>query len=331
MKTAVIGVGVAGSSHLFDLVSSNAFDVVAVCSSHKEKAQEAAEIFGVPAPYADVAELLSAHSLDAVVIAAPPHATAGILKCCLAAGAWVIVDKPAAHSGPALRAVIEDAGAKAGRARVAYNRRYQGHVSRARDLIAAHALGPLASVDCQWAGPFTRRYTSSSTYRVHVGPGDAVLLDTVCHVIDTLAILGLGTLTADQARLTALPTGAEVAAEIRLTDQDLQVPVTVSVQDHGEDDEWQITAHGQRGFLELDRHELRGECDGLPIRLAASDVRPVDDLLLLDTGQPAYGATLEEAAQVLETIDKIRATAGQARRAWTRPRAKALGRLNGAC
>lgn len=331
MKTAVIGVGVAGSSHLFDLMSSEYFDVVAVCASHEDKAQETAEIFGVPSAHADVTELLAAHSLDAVVIATPPHATAGILTCCLAAGAWVIVDKPAAHNGPALRAVIENAGAQAGRARVAYNRRYQGHVSRARDLIAALALGPLTSVHCQWAGPFRQRYSSTSTYRVHAGPGDAVLLDTVCHVIDTLAILGLGALAADETRLTALPMGAEVAAEIRLTDQELQVPVTVSVQDRGEDDEWQITAHGRKGFLELDRHELRGECGGLPIRLAASDVRPVDDLLLLDTGQPAYGATLEEAAQVLETIDRIRAVASRPRRAWTRPRAKALGRLNGAC
>lgn len=331
MKTAVIGVGIAGSSHLFDLVSSGDFDVVAVCSAHRETARKAADTFAIPAAHTNVTELLSVHSLDAVVLATPPHATPGILARCLKTGAWAIVDKPAAPGGPALRAVIEDAGALAGRARVAYNRRYQAHVGRARDLIAERALGPLVSADCQWAGPFTRRYTSPSTYRVHAGPGEAVLLDTVCHAIDTLMILGFVAIAVNEAHLMTLPSGAEVAADIRLTDQDLRVPVTVSVKDHGEDDDWRITVRGKQGVLELDRRELRGEHGGLPVRQAASDMRPTDDLLLLDAGKPAHGATLGEAAQVLEIIDKIRAAARQSRRTWTRPRAKALGRLNGAC
>lgn len=331
MKTAVIGVGIAGSSHLFDLVSSRDFDVVALCSSREETARKAAETFAIPAVHTDVTELLAVHDLDAVVIATPPHATPGILTRCLAAGTWVIADKPAAPSGPALRTVIENSGVLAERARVAYNRRYQGHVRSASDLIKTRALGALTSVRCEWAAPFTRRYTSSSTYRVHAGPGDGVLLDTACHVIDTLAVLGLSELTVDHARVTRLPTGADVAAEIHLTDQGLRVPVTVSIGDGGEDDAWRISICGQQGFLELDRHEQRGEHRGIEVRQAATGRRPVDDLLLLNSRESVHGATLREAAQVLETIDRVRAAAGLVKRAWTRPRAKALGRLNGAC
>jgi predicted dehydrogenase len=331
MRTAVIGVGIAGWSHLFDLVSSSDFDVVAVCASRAETAREAAGLFGIPAAHCDVSELLAVHAPDAVVIATPPHVTPGILARCLAAGAWVISDKPAAPGGQALREVIEDAGMLADRARVAYNRRYQGHVSRARDLIAEGALGTLTEVICRWTGPFAQRYTSPSTYRALAGPGEAVLIDTACHVIDTLAILGLGAMAVDEARVTALPSRAETGAEMHLTHEDLRLPVVVSIRDHGEDDEWRVIVRGRTGILELDRHALRGECDGLPIRQAASDVRPVDDFLLLGSGQRAHGATLEEAALTLDTIDRIRAVAGWGKREWMRPRAKALGRLNGAC
>lgn len=331
MKTAVIGAGVAGTSHLFDLVSSDKFEVVAVCTAHGESARSAAGTFGVPAACSHVDELLAVHSPDAVVIAVPPHETPGILSRCLTAGTWVLADKPAAPSGAALRTVIDQAGSLAHRARVAYNRRYQKHAIRARDLIAAGVLGPLTSVECQWSGPFTSRYTSGPTHRANAGPGDAVLLDTACHVLDSLTFLGLAQLTVDTARLTVLASGAEVAAEIRLTDPGRDIPVAISIRDHGDDDEWRIIVRGQRGTLELDRRELRGEYGGIPVRQAANDTRPVDDLLHLADGEPAYGASLEEAARVLDTIDQVRAAAGLGKRAWIRPRAKALGRLNGAC
>lgn len=331
MKTAVIGAGIAGTSHLFDLVSSDDFDVVAVCTSHGESARAAAATFGIPAACSDVDELLAVHAPDAVVIAVPPHQTPGILSRCLTAGAWVLADKPAAPTGAALRAVIDHVGPLAQRARVAYNRRYQEHVACAREVIAAGVLGPLTSVDCQWAGPFTFRYTSGATHRSTAGPGNAVLLDTACHVLDTLAVLGLAPLAVDAAELTVLPSGAEVAAEIRLVGPGRQIPVTVSIRDHGKNDEWRITVRGQCGYLELDRRELRGEHRGVPVRQAASDSRPVDDLLLLAAENPTHGASLEEAARVLETIDQVRVAAGLGKRAWVRPRAKALGRLNGAC
>jgi predicted dehydrogenase len=331
MKSAVIGAGIAGTSHLLDLVSSSEFDVVAVGASRMETAQEAASTFGITAAYASVPGLLAAHAPEAVVIAVPPHASPGILRTCLEHGALVVIDKPAAADGSALRTVIGHAGPAAGRAVVAYNRRYQGHVARARDLIRAGALGSLTAVECRWTGPFTRRYTSGATYRRAVAPGHAVLLDTVCHVIDTVVILGVRALVVDEARLTALPSGAEVAAEIRLAAGDPRIPVAISVQDHGEDDQWRITIRGDRGILELDRHKLTGVCEGCRVDEAASSERPVDDLLRLADGNSPLGATLDEAAQVLDIIDRIRAVAVQARRPWIRPRAKALGRLNGAC
>jgi predicted dehydrogenase len=332
MRTAVIGVGVAGSSHLFDLVSSSDFDVISVCSSRMETAERAACVFDVPAACRDVSELLSVHRPEAVVIATPPRATPGILAQCLAAGLWVVVDKPAGPDAQSLRKVIISVGTRASRARVAYNRRYQGHIDRVRGMIAGGGLGQLTGVDCCWTGPFARRYRSPDTFRKDAGFGEGVLLDTASHIIDTLAVLGLGSPTVQCSRLVALPSGADISAEICLIHGLQHTPIAVSIRDGGEDDNWQIIIRGRSGHLELDREGVRGQCQGCPVlQQAASIQRPVDDLLRMRRGQPAYGATLYQAVEALDTIDQIRAASTRAKRAWQRPRAKALGRLNGAC
>lgn len=332
MRTTVIGVGVAGSSHLFDLVSSSKFDVVAVCASRIETAKHAASLFGIPAACHDVSELLSVHQPEAVVIATPPQVTPTILTQCLLAGAWVVVDKPAGPDAQSLRRVVTSVGTLASRARVTYNRRYQGHIGFARSVIARGSLGQLTAVDCRWTGPFVRRYKSPDTYRKNAGLGDGVALDTACHIIDTLAVLGLGSPTVQSARLIALAAGADIGAEIRLTHRHQRTLITVSIRDGGEDDTWQITIRGTSGHMKLDREGLYGQCPGLPdIAQAASIQRPVDDILRMCRGQAAYGATLHQAVEVLDTIDQIRASSARAKRPWQRPRAKALGRLNGAC
>jgi predicted dehydrogenase len=331
MRTAVIGVGVAGSSHLLDLVSSSEFEVIAVCASRMETAQNAACLFGIPAACHDVSDLLRVHRPEAVVIATPPPVTPGIITQCLTAGTWVLVDKPAGPDAQSLREAITAAGSDAGRARVAYNRRYQEHVDHARSVIAADGLGPLTAVDCHWTGPFASRYKSPGSYRKGTRLGDGVVLDTACHIIDTLAVIGLGSPAVQHACLKALPAGADIGAEIHLAHGHRRTPIRVSIGEGGEDDRWQIIIRGQSGQLELDRDGLHGQCHGLPVvKQAISFQRPVDDLLRLRGGQPAYGATLGQAAETLDTIDQIRAAA-RVKRPWQRPRAKALGRLNGAC
>lgn len=79
--------------------------------------------------------------------------------------------------------------------------------------------------------------------RTSSGLGDGVVLDTACHIIDTLAVLGLGSPTVQSARLMALAAGAE----IRLTHRHQRTPITVSIRDGGEDDTWQVTIRGTSG------------------------------------------------------------------------------------
>jgi len=323
----VVGVGVAGKSHLFDLVSDDRFAVVTVCASRRDTAEHAAHTFGVTHAHDDPDALLVGGRLDGIVLATPPAVTPVLLRRALDAGLAVLVEKPGAGSAADLRAVVQGAPA-AQRVAVAYNRRYQRHVHEARRLVAAGALGPPNEVGCRWRAPFRERYSGGDTFRPRVPWGHGVVLDTACHVLDTLLFLGLGPLTVSAARLVRGATDADVEAHFDLIGRD-GVRITTHI-DEGPHEDWVLALRGPLGTMTITRSQLVTTRDGHTERVEQDDLaRPVDDLLRLGTGRPPRGATATEATSCLSVVDAVRRVA--VRRPWSRPRAKALGRLNGAC
>lgn len=329
MNVGVVGVGIAGASHLFDLASSDQYAIAAVCARRRNRAIEAAERYGAQAAFDDPADMITQARLDAVVIATPPETSPAVARVALDAGLPTLIDKPAAPTASALTEVAALTGAS--RAVVTYNRRYQQHLHEARDLLAPSARATVTGVECEWGGPFAHRFTSSDTYRLHAGWGHGVVLDTASHILDTLQFLGIAPLAVDHARLTRGQTGADVAASIDLRWLPNGVPVSIRIHDDPGDDRWAIVANTTKGTLALTREEMVSNLNGHPVAVGAVGIhRPVDDLPKLANGWKPLGATLTEAIAVLATIDQVRAVATR-RRPWQRPRAKALGRLNGAC
>jgi predicted dehydrogenase len=328
MKVGVVGVGVAGASHLFDLVSDDRFSVVAVGASRIDRARRAADLFNVPLAFADPAIMFETGELDGVVVATPPSVTAGIVGAALRAGLPTLIDKPAAASADELEAV--DRNAHHTRAAVAYNRRYLDHVIQGRAILSDGRLGVLTTIGCEWRGPFEQRFATGDTFRAKTGWGHGVLLDTVSHIIDMLLYLGVGPLVAERAVLATSPTGADTGGRIALQCVGSEPMITLRIVDDPLED-WRVEIRGTGGHLTVSRSGVSGRCRGQTIdRSAAETRRPVDDLLDLADGRPALGATLTEAIDVLRVIDQIRAVAHHGRR-WSSPRAKALGRLNGSC
>jgi predicted dehydrogenase len=330
MRVGVIGTGIAGSSHLFDLASSDHFTIAAVCARRRHRAVEAAQRYGVPSVFDDPADLLAQPQLDAVVIATPPHITPTVTCMALGIGVPVLVDKPAAPTAALLDQVQQVRGATAC-VIVAYNRRYQRHVHHVRSLLADAEPGTLSRVECEWAGPFTHRYAEGDTYRRSVGWGHGVVLDTASHIVDTLAFLGFASLEVTDAHLTRGPHGADIAARVELRCVRHDAPVSVRITDVPGDETWTIAISLTAGKIALTRTELTGTWHGRPLHNVASDIRrPVDDLIALTERRATLGASLPEAVAVLTLIDQVRDRATDPR-PWRRPRAKALGRLNGAC
>jgi predicted dehydrogenase len=323
---------VAGHSHLFDLVSDDRFEVAAVCSRSPQRAAQTADLFDVPAAYSNPGLMLEREDLQGLVIAVPPAAAADLLHLALSAGLVVLVDKPAAGRPEQLRRLLHGRLADAvPRAVVGYNRRYRSHVREARAMVAPTLPDSVSRVDCCWSGPFDHRYNNGQTYRRHVGFGDGVLLDTVSHVFDTLAFLGFEAPTVEHARLIAGASGADIAAELRLSWGDVKMPITIAIRDSTEE-AWNIAIQGPGGHFVFGKSDMRGTWFQRNIQVLGNDLhRPVDDLMELANDRLPRGANLAEAAAVLETIQQARLAADALRPAWKRPRAKALGRLNGAC
>jgi predicted dehydrogenase len=330
MRVGVVGVGVAAQSHLLDLVSSSEFTVDALCASRIERARPVADRYGVASAFDDLDRMLAEVPLDALVIATPPTVTPDMAARGFARGLPAVIDKPAGGSAAQLDGTFRSGGRRPVRAAVAYNRRYQSHVRTARTLLARDEIGSLHSVECRWSGPFTHRYTCGQTHRQYAGWGDGVVLDTASHMLDTLMFLGIRPLSVLRARLTSGPSGADVSADMYVGCELVAQPVRLSIHDGDDVESWKILLRGSRGELHLNRAGMTGTIKGGPVAEAASDLRrPVDDLLALAGGGQPCGASLPEALDVLAVIDEIRTAASRHR--WLRPRAKALGRLNGAC
>ncbi|BCL16664.1 hypothetical protein GCM10017556_44030 [Micromonospora sagamiensis] len=319
-----MGGGIAGRSHLFDLLCCPGFEPVAVCTTSVGSATRVAREFGVGSAYSDVAAMIAQERMDGLVVAVPPGAGDRVLPVAAGCGLPLVIDKPGAASPAVLRNVLATYPGLTGRTVVSYNRRYQAHVRALRSLLADGSLGALQRVHCTWTGPFRDRYASGDTYRGSVRFGGGVLLDTVCHVVDTLLFLGLGPLEVKRARLDRGSRPADVAAEVRLRGGGGRVSVTLSVGEGPE--HWEIVVEGSAGRAHLVAAGLTVQTPAGARHVDGVDLgRPVEDLGRAER----LGATVEEAEEVLRVLEHIRAAATA--RPWLPPRAKALGRLNGAC
>lgn len=331
MRVGIVGVGIAGTSHLFDVVSGEQFTAAAVCASRRERAVRIAHTFGVPAAYGDVDAMLAEIPLDSLVIAVPPAASPSILQTALRLPVPIVIDKPAAPDAAALRRVLSTVDfAASSRVVVAYNRRYSPALYEARRTMDSGAMGAPVGVVCRWTGPFRQRYRVGATYRQHVGWGEGVLVDTASHIVDALCFLGFNGLAVRRARLGPDTTAADTQVRLALRSPD-NVPIVVSIDDDVNETS-AITVRCERGSFTLTGSgvEFRPAVD-LVSHPALDLGRPVDDLLRIARGEPAVGATLADAVNVLDVIDQARAAAGRPAAPWRRPRAKALGRINGAC
>jgi predicted dehydrogenase len=317
------------------LVTDDRFEVVAVCSANAARAEQAAQTFDVPRFYSDLGALVSGELPDAIVLATPPDVTPRLLRIAVAAELPVLVEKPGAATAAELRNAIDSPGThvdRPPRVSVAYNRRYQRHVYEGRRIVSAGELGPLRDLKCQWRAPFLDRYTLGDTYRRRLTRGHGVLLDTGCHVVDTLLFLGLGPLSVTAARLVTaggLSVGADVEAHLGLAGVG-GVPCTIDIED-GPEEDWSLTVRGEQGSMLLTRTFLETVVDGCTQRMQHDDLaRPIEDLVRLSTGDSPYGASVSAAARCLTVLEAAR-TASSPGKPWLRPRAKALGRLNGSC
>jgi len=343
VAVGVVGAGLSARSHALDIITDGDMELAGVVAGAGGSAEDFADTFGCAlAP--DLPSLLS--RVDAVVVAVPPSVVLDVVEAVTDRGTACLVEKPLAVTLAERDrlARLADAGA----AVVApYNRRYATHPRWAAEQLAGGAIGPVTEVEAMWVGPFRDRFApGAATYRSAAGRGHGVLLDSGSHAIDLLGLL-LGDVRFDveDCELTCNPTGAEIAAGLRMRHR-FGAAVRLTIRDAdpspGADttgaactpsEHWTCTVRGERGELVVDADGAQLRRPGTPARsVSAGELdRPVTDLHRMLSGGTAspLGTGLPQVVQLSDLL--IEVLGDEPSRRWVRPRGKALGRLNGAC
>lgn len=140
LRIAVVGVGFGTRVHVPAFLSEG-FDVVAIAARRRERAEEAAERFGVGAVFSDYDELLAMPGLDAVSITTPPALHHDMAIAALRAGKHVICEKPFALNVTEAREML-DAAEQSGRtAMVAHEFRFASARMYTKSLLEEGYVG----------------------------------------------------------------------------------------------------------------------------------------------------------------------------------------------
>ncbi len=156
LRVAVIGMGNIGNTHASVYKEDNLAELVAVCDIIRERADKAAERFGVPAFYS-VDDLLRNVELDAVSIT-----TAGVENGsdhyeptlqCLEAGLHVLGEKPICNDIQKAREMVAKADEKGVYYGINLNHRFVPPAARAKQWVEEGRLGHLLLMNMtMWIG-----------------------------------------------------------------------------------------------------------------------------------------------------------------------------------
>jgi predicted dehydrogenase len=140
LSIGIIGVGFGLQVHVPGF-RSEGWDVTAICSRNREKAQKAADDAGIAGVHTDPMELIRRDDVDAVAIITPPGAHHALALAALGAGKHVLCEKPFALDAKQATE-MRDAAAKSGRtAMIAHEFRHTPQRAYIKRLLAENYIG----------------------------------------------------------------------------------------------------------------------------------------------------------------------------------------------
>lgn len=180
----IVGCGdIAEKSFAPSLVKSDLTELTAVCRRDLKLARRFAEKFGNPAAYGSAEEVIRHPDVKAVILATPPNVHREETLLASENGKHVLCEKPMAVDAGECREMIQackEAGVKLG---VAYRRRVFPQVVKAKELIAAGAIGKVVCVRTHFSG-LCRMEESWRTERSVSGGG--MMMDMAVHRLEVL-------------------------------------------------------------------------------------------------------------------------------------------------
>ncbi len=186
LKIAVSGTGYIARTHARAIANTPGAELVAAVNHRPESLRMFCTEYGVSRQYADVATLLAAGDIDALVVCTPNALHAGQTVAALAAGVHVMVEKPMAMNVAEAEAMCAVAARSGARLMVAHCWRFDPEVRWLRERVTEGRLGRIVrtkgyGVHSLWgpSGWFTHKALA----------GGGAMADIGVHAIDTARYL----------------------------------------------------------------------------------------------------------------------------------------------
>jgi predicted dehydrogenase len=185
-RIGIIGVGFGAQVHV-PAFRSEGWDVAAICSRNREKAQKAAADAGIADVHTDPMELIRRDDLEAVAIITPPGVHHALAMAALKAGKHVMCEKPFALDARQATE-MRDTAEKSGRtAMIAHEFRHTPQRAYIKQLLAENHIGKFQLCTMEL---FLDRYVTKEprplTWNAYKAEGGGLLGALGSHYIDGL-------------------------------------------------------------------------------------------------------------------------------------------------
>jgi predicted dehydrogenase len=141
LRVAIIGCGKIADQHVLACRRIAGCQVVGLCDREILMAEQLGTRLGIPAVFADAAELLRAVKPEVVHITTPPQSHFALAKQCLEAGSHVYLEKPFTVTAPEAAELIQLAEERHLKLTAGHNLQFTLEMLEMRRLVAAGFLG----------------------------------------------------------------------------------------------------------------------------------------------------------------------------------------------
>ena len=184
IRIGIIGVGFGSKVHIPGF-QSEGFEVVAVCSQRRDRADKAAKEFGIPTAYTDYRKMLSHPGLEAVSIVTPPNLHYEMALAAFEAGKHVFCEKPLAMNQQQAKEMWEKSRKAGLTGMVTHEFRFTPARAYMKELLTQGYIGTMRNVSITMfiAG---RQGRDPSDWRTRYSQGGGQLGGIGSHYIDCL-------------------------------------------------------------------------------------------------------------------------------------------------
>lgn len=182
IRTAIVGLGKMGLSHLAMLRTHPALDVAAACDNSSYLTDVLVKYANLKC-YNDYDHMLDSEQLEAILIATPSRMHAGMVERALKRGMHVFCEKPFVLSVADGESLLSLAESKRVVTQVGYHYRFVGAFKEAARIVKSGALGDIHNLRIEAYGPVVLR-PEGATWRSARAEGGGALYDYACHAID---------------------------------------------------------------------------------------------------------------------------------------------------